>query len=190
MQKKLKIAAYAGIVYLVSFLPEITLEALHDYYFMGGATKILLIGSYIIAILSTVVFFYGFIIIGNKYDDHLLVAGSYIIILTTIAYYFYSWQTMDLYAMEDDIFSTVVLLFYGFSGILFGIGLYRMRDPLGSLASIAGIIEIIIGICFVTIIPFLLGLVLSIPAIIIEILLLFNAVELGPFKEEENTIPG
>ena len=76
MQKKLKIAAFAGIVYLVSFLPELTLEIMRDYYHTGGATKTFLLFFYILSTLSTVFFYYGFVVIGNKFDNHLLVVGQ------------------------------------------------------------------------------------------------------------------
>ena len=78
-----------------------------------------------------------------------------------------------------------MLLLYGFSGIVFGIGLYRMREVLGKLSLFAGILEIIVGFFFITVVLFFIGLILSIPAIILEILLLFKAVELGVFKEDK-----
>ena len=108
-----------------------------------------------------------------------------IIILTTIFYYLYSWYTVDLVDIEEEIFGVSVLLLYGFSGIVFGFGLYKMRDVLGKLASATGILEIIVGFFLVTVILFFLGLILSIPTIIIEVLLLLNVAQLDAFKEEK-----
>ena len=117
--------------------------------------------TYIISTVSTIFFYYGFIVIGNKLENNLLVVGSVIIILTTIFYYLYAWYTQDLVNIEEEIFGVSVLLLYGFSGIIFGFGLYRMRDVLGKLASIAGILEIVIGFFLVTVVLFFLGLILS-----------------------------
>ena len=64
-----------------------------------------------------------------------------------------------------------------------------MRKILGSLAQTAGILEIVVGFFLITVVLFFLGLILSIPAIIIEILLLFKAAELSAFKEEADVLP-
>ena len=134
MQKKIKYAAFAGIIYLVSFLPELIFETLREYGHSDSSTSTLLMITYIISALSTIFFFYGFIIIGNTFNNNLLVVGSIIIILTTIFYYLYSWYTQDLLKMEEEIFGAS-------------------------------------------------GLILSLPAIIIEILLLLKAAELDNFKD-------
>jgi hypothetical protein len=186
MQKKIKIAAFAGIVYLVSFLPELTFETMREFGDSDGITSFFLIISYIISTVSTIFFFYGFIVIGNKLENNLLVVGSFIIILTTIFYYLYSWYTIDLINFEEEgkIFGVSVLLLYGFSGIVFGIGLYKTREFLGKLASAAAILEIIVGFFLVTVVLFFLGLILSIPTIILEILLLLKVAQSEVFREE------
>ena len=183
MQKKLNLAAFAGIIYLVSFLPELIFETMHEFGEGGGSTKAFLLISYIVSAASAILFYYGFVVIGNKLENNLLLVASYIIILTTIFYYLYAWYTIDLIDIEEEVFGVSILLLYGFSGILFGLGLYRTREILGNLASTAGILEMIVGFFLVTIILFFLGLILSIPAIIIEILLLLKVSQLESFKE-------
>jgi len=185
MEKKIRFAAYAGIVYLISFLPELIFETLHELGHSNGFTSTLLMISYIVSALSTVFFFYGFIIIGNKHENNLLVVGSIIIILTTIFYYLYSWYTIDLVKIEEEVFGISVLLLYGFSGIVFGIGLFRLRDIFGKLAAAAAILEIIIGVLLVTVVLFFLGLIISIPAIILEIFLLLKAAEPDSAKNSQ-----
>ena len=184
MQNKLRFAAFAGIVYLVSFLPELTAEIIHEYQGGTAFTSFILMITYIVSLVATIAFLYGFIIIGNKLKNNLLVVGAIIIILTSIFYYVYSWYTLDMYEVEDKIFGGSVLLLYGFSGILFGAGIYQLRLKLGGLASTAGILEIIIGISFVTIVLFLLGLILSIPAVILEVLLLLRVAGMEEFQDD------
>jgi hypothetical protein len=118
----------------------------------------------------------------------LLVVGSAIIILTTIFYYLYSWYTLDLVDIEEEVFGVSVLLLYGFSGIVFGFGLYKIRAVLGKLASVAAILEIVAGFFLITVILFFLGLILSIPATIVEILLLLKAAELNDFKDDVSNV--
>jgi hypothetical protein len=183
MQKKIKFAAFAGIIYLISFLPELIFETLQEYGQSNDFTSTLLMISYVVSTLSTVFFFYGFIVIGNKFENNLLVVGSIIIILTTIFYYLYCWYTLDLVNIEEEVFGVSVLLLYGFSGIVFGFGLYKMRDILGKLASSAAILEIVVGFFLITVFLFFIGMILSIPATILEILLLLKAAELDKFKE-------
>lgn len=187
MQNKLRFAAFAGIVYLVSFLPELTIEIIHDYQGGTSFTSFILMITYIVSMVATIAFLYGFIIIGNKFNNNLLVVGAMIIILTSIFYYIYSWYTLDMFEVEDKIFGGSVLLLYGFSGIIFGVGIYQLRLKLGGLASTAGILEIIIGLSFITIVLFLLGLVLSIPAVIAEILLLLKVAGMDEFQDEANS---
>lgn len=188
MQKKIKLAAFAGIIYLVSFLPEIIFETMLEFGEGGGGTTAFLLIAYIVSAVSGVLFYYGFIVIANKLENNLLFVASFIIILTTIFYYLYSWYTIDLIDIEEEIFGVSVLLLYGFSGILFGLGLYRTRDILGNLASTAGILEMIVGFFLVTVILFFLGLILSIPAIIIEVLLLLKIAQSDTIKEENNIV--
>lgn len=183
MKKKIKISAYAGIAYLVAFLPEMILTILRDYYYVEGVSSTLLKITYVISTISTILFFYGFILVGNAFNNNRLIVGSIIIILTTIFYYMYEWYAIDQYTIEENIVGVSALLLYGFAGIVFGLGLYKIREVLGTLASAAAVLEIIVGFFFVTVILFFIGLILSIPAVILEILLLLKAAELSEFKE-------
>ena len=184
MEQKLKLAGIAGIVYLISSLPELILEIVHEYSSYDQATTGLLFVAYAISMVSTIIFFYGFILIGSELQNTMLVVAALIIIFTTIFYYVYEWYTIDLMVDEEevDLFSVSVLLLFGFSGIFFGAGLHATREVLGQYASIAGMLEIITGIFFITIILFFIGLIVNIPAIIFEILLLFKAAKLPQFQ--------
>jgi hypothetical protein len=183
MQKKIRFAAFAGIIYLVSFLPELIFETQRELGHSNSFTSTLLMISYLISALSTIFFFYGFIIIGNKFENNLLVVGSIIIILTTIFYYLYSWYTMGQVKIEEEVFGVSVLLLYGFSGLVFGFGLIKMKELLGKLALVTGILEIIVGFFLITVVLFFLGLIISIPTIILEILLLLKVAESDIFND-------
>jgi hypothetical protein len=184
MSTKLKIAAFAGIIYLVSTLPELASETLYELSENGSDLSTFLAFTYIISIISTIVFFYGFIQLGIEHHNNILVFSSVIIIAITFFYYFYSWYTRDIPDLEPKVFGGAVLFLFGFAGIFFGYGLYSMKEEFGKYAKIAGILEIIIGVCFITLILFLVGLVLGIPAVIFEILLLFKLSESPQYNKQ------
>lgn len=186
MNNKIKFCAFAGIVYLILFLPELIIQTIGELDQTDGIASTLLRTTYVVSTLSTFLFFYGFIIIGHKLNNNLLIVGSIIIILTTVFYDIYEWYNLGVYDIEKDIVGVSALLLYGFSGIVFGFGLFKIRDIFGTVASAAAILEIIVGFFFVTIVLFLLGLILSIPAIILEILLLLKAAESSELKGTSN----
>jgi hypothetical protein len=65
-------------------------------------------------------------------------------------------------------------LMYGATAVAFGAGLLRLRETLGRTAEFAGILEVVIGIAFLSVILFMAGLILMIPAEILEIYILFK----------------
>ena len=177
MEQKLKFAAFTGIIYLISIFHEVILGLILKNQPQNSIIATLLFITYVICILSTIIFFYGFIIIGKKLENNLLINSSWIIILTSILYYIYAMYTINYYELEPDIIGISALLLFGFSGIAFGIGLIRISSLFGNLAAIAGILEIVTGILFITIILIIPGLIILIPAIILEILILLKASE-------------
>ena len=62
--------------------------------------------------------------------------------------------------------------------MVFGLGLFKLQDGMGRTALLAGILEMIIGACFVVVVLFFLGFILIVPTIIIEIILLYKGHEL------------
>jgi hypothetical protein len=65
----------------------------------------------------------------------------------------------------------------GVTSLLFGVILLRRQDSLGILSKYAGIIEIILGGCFVLVFLSPLALALLVPATLLEIIILYNGYE-------------
>lgn len=59
----------------------------------------------------------------------------------------------------------------------FGIALIRLQDGMGELSRAAGVLEIITGAAFITVILFFIGYVVMVPAVIVEILVLYRGYE-------------
>jgi hypothetical protein len=65
----------------------------------------------------------------------------------------------------------------GSVAIIFGVGLIRLQDGIGELSRAAGILEIIIGCTLVTVVLFFIGYIIMVPAVIVEILVLYRGYE-------------
>lgn len=76
-----------------------------------------------------------------------------------------------------EIFMSGMSLSFGAIGVLFGIGIIKLRDQLGNTALATGVFEIIVAFFFFTIFLSWLGYILMIPLILLEIILLYKAME-------------
>lgn len=176
--KNLQIAWIAGIVYFMLGFPESLTEMAAQY---GGSFTPgpWLYGIIKVFTMITFLFFIrGFIIAGTLNRKTLLTLSAYIYLCVLLIDY-----SIDIVMYSSDstwtIMDGIVVkgITYGFTAILFGIGLIRMEDISGRVAVAAGILEIAIGITFLTIIFFMAGLVLMVPAEILEIYILFKYTE-------------
>lgn len=74
-------------------------------------------------------------------------------------------------------------LIFGALGIVLGIAFIRLNKTHGSIAMVAGVFELIAGFFLITVILALLGLVVLLPAILLEIILIYKTVEI--IKEKQ-----
>ena len=66
---------------------------------------------------------------------------------------------------------------FGALSIAFGVALIRLQDGMGELSRVAGILEIVIGCMLATVVLFFFTYVLMIPAVVLEILVLYRGYE-------------
>ncbi|MCK5177475.1 MAG: hypothetical protein KAQ92_07135 [Candidatus Aenigmarchaeota archaeon] len=186
MQKQLKIAGYAGIVNLTLFIPILILSVMREVGSLSNILVILYILSSISTIIFTALFFQGFILIGEKLKNQFLVKSSYIIIIVTIIFCFYDMISLRFIYIENDLISITILFLIGIVNIFFGIGIYKLKDKFGTIATIAGVLEIIIGIMYSSILLVFIAILLTIPVAILEIKILFRAAD--KFAEKKSKI--
>jgi hypothetical protein len=77
----------------------------------------------------------------------------------------------------DETFAVRVVVeavVFGVLQLVFGIGILQLHRKLGPLAQVSGILEVIVGVYFGTVIFAYLGLFLLIPAVILETLLRYK----------------
>ncbi len=130
-------------------------------------------------LISYIVFYMGLIKLGDFFENHLLSIACYLQI--ALSFFMTSADIISLY-YEGSIMSWVtigtgLMMGFGAAGVVLGVGLLRLQDSMGQTAKAAGVLEIVGGICLVTVLLFILGLLIYLPAMILEIVLLYKAYE-------------
>jgi transcriptional regulator with XRE-family HTH domain len=174
------IAALAGVVYLVA---QIILGAMDIAWFTsehGWEFKMnaIYIGLTAVMVISYTLFARGFIALSNVFENRLLKAVTYMLIIATAGLAMLDVTSLSVKEVETlwIPYSAAAVLF-GALSIAFGVSLIRLQDGMGELARMAGILEIIIGCLLVTVVLFFVSYVVMIPAVVVEILVLYRGYE-------------
>lgn len=173
-------AVFAGGIYLAV---EIILNAMD----LAWLTKendwaqwvnFIYIGLTATMVVAYVLFMTGFIVLSKVFENGLLRIGSYLMMGAVFAIGILDVST--LWASNDEslwipyMTASVVI---GALTLIFGIALIRLQDGMGELSRAAGVLEIITGAAFVTVVLFFIGYVVMVPAVIVEILVLYRGYE-------------
>lgn len=173
-KKKLQVAWIFGIVYFfIGFV-----ETAADYYQFTATVSLLNTLTYIgiktVSAISVVFFFLGFYTIAVRYNSQLLKVIT--ILLMTAFVISNCIDVFSMHILDGTIAIRLIIECIVFGGLqmVFGIGILQLKSKLGQFAQVIGILEIIIGVSFGTVIFASFGLFLLIPAVIIEVLLLYK----------------
>jgi transcriptional regulator with XRE-family HTH domain len=171
----IKYAWIAGIIYFLIGFGIAGLDFLRskDNLFITG--KVIYIILKILIIVSAYYYFGGFVVIGSKLKNHVLVISSLITIFAIALFSFYDIISLFYNSIEKQTIDGGRSITFGIIGIVFGIGLIRLNKYYGSLASLAGIFNIIEGCFFLTLILWFVGVIFTIPSEIFEIIILYKA---------------
>jgi transcriptional regulator with XRE-family HTH domain len=174
------VAALAGVVYLVS---QIMLGALdiawitkdHDW---GVTMNAVYTGFTVVMVVSYTLFARGFIVLSTIFENTLLKAVVYMLIIATGG-----MGILDVTSLSvEDVESlwlpyAMAAALFGVLSIVFGVSLIRLQDGMGELSRIAGMLEIVMGGVLVTVVLFFISYVIMIPAVVVEILVLYRGYE-------------
>lgn len=173
-------AAIAGAVYLVT---EIILGAMDVAWLTSEEEwamwiNLIYIGLAVVLVISYFLFARGFIVLSRIFENPLLRAGSYAMIVAVAGISIL--DVSSLFAKDyEHLFlpyaSACVAL--GALTIIFGVALVRLQDGMGELSRVAGILEILSGCALITVVLFFISYVIMIPALIVEILVLYRGYE-------------
>ncbi len=176
----LLVAALAGSVYLIS---EIILGAMDIAWFTGNRywgfkLNTIYIGLSVVMAISFALFARGFIALSVVFENTLLKVAAYILIVATGGMAILDVTSLLVEEAETLWlpYSVAAVLFGGLS-IVFGVALIRLQDGMGELARIAGILEIVMGCMLITVFLFFISYVIMVPAVIVEILVLYRGYE-------------
>ena len=179
-QSALLTSVFAGAIYLAV---EIILNAMDlawltkennwaqwiNYIYIGLTTTM---------IVAYTFFIRGFIILSKIFENDLLKIGSYLMIIAVAAIGIMDVSTLWTTDTESLwIPYTAASVVIGALTLIFGIALLRLQDGMGELSRAAGVLEIITGAAFLTVILFFIGYVVMVPAVIVEILVLYRGYE-------------
>ena len=174
------VGALAGAVYLVF---QIILGAMDIAWITGDrgwefTMTAIYMGLTVVMVISYALFARGFIALSTVFENTLLKVVAYILIIATAGL-----GILDVTSLAaEDIQSlwlpyAVAAVLFGALSIVFGVSLIRLQDGMGELARIAGILEIVIGCMLVTVVLFVISYVIMIPAVVVEILVLYRGYE-------------
>jgi transcriptional regulator with XRE-family HTH domain len=186
---QLNIAWIFGLIYFILGF----LEAPADYFREKDSQMIFSNTFYVILkisiLISYLIFQRGFILVGFLFKNYLLKIISVILMLGMFFVIGYDIISLFYNSMERSYILGAEALTFGGIGLIYGVSLLRLRKSIGLVANFAGIFELIAACFFLTIILAFVGLILSIPKELFEIVILYKSMEIIKFKQQETTIP-
>ena len=184
--KQLNIAWLFGLIYFIlGFLCSAA-----EYYRIKEDQMIFSIPFYICLKITVMIAFFffqrGFIIVGHLFRNYLLKIMSFVLIFSMFLIISYDIASIFYESIEREFILGAEALTFGGIGILFGVSLIKLQKSFGQLPVIAGIFEIFAACFFLTILFAFVGQIILIPAELLEIVILYKAVELIKTKQPES----
>lgn len=171
----LRLAFIAGIVSLFLGFVMAGLDIQRSYGDLSVLTKVVYVSLKLILTILSVLYLGGYVVLGGKFKNHILTISSLISIFAIVIFSFYEIFSLFYNSIEKQTVDGGKSIVFGIIEIIFGIGLLRLSKSYGRSASLAGIFNIIEGLFFLTVIFWFIGSILTIPAQIFEIVILYKA---------------
>ena len=186
LTKQLNIAWIFGVIYfIIGFF-----EGAADYFLIKDDKMIYSSGIYVaIKLISLITFAFfqrGFIMIGGLFRNYLLKIMSFIMIIAIVLLNGFDIISIFYDSIEYEFVAGASALTFGIIGIIYGISLMRLKSSVGGISKYAGLLEIIGGCFLLTIILAFVGLVIYIPAVLLEVIIIFKVIEIIKTKQKEN----
>lgn len=182
LKNALSPAWIAGIVYLLMVLMESGLGAFSDYLNEGYLLMTTMVMIKFMAGISFVLFTRGILSLSLLFENNLLKVGAYLSMSFTFFLYVSEAVIILFTAYDTELagtFRALAVVPLGAISIFLGMGLLRLQDGMGRIAKVAGRLEIVFGVCYMTLIFSFIGVLLLAPLLIVEIVLLSKAEQLA-----------
>jgi len=128
----------------------------------------------IISIISFSLLMRGFVLVGSYYKNYLVELMAFLMIIMHIIFEISEIVSMNFENGLDEFILISKAVTFGIIMIFFGVGIFRLKSYLGDLPKLAGVLEILTGVCFLTVFLSVFGLIFLIPLELLELLLLYK----------------
>lgn len=173
----LKLAWISGLIYFLSGFVEFAV----DYARFYESELIISKGAYIslkfMVMLVYIYFLWGFVLSGKIFNNYLLKIGAFFLIGSTILFYGYDMASLYFEPFYTEYVLVTQSIFCGIGDFIFGFALLRLAKPMGVIARVTGGLTIACGVFFILVFMAWLGLIISIPAVFLQIILLYKIEE-------------
>lgn len=152
---------------------------------LGYNQGIYLIVKVLVA-LTYIFFFRGFVLVGETTQNSLLRISAIILICFMVLVLGYDVVSLFYPSLSHIIIISGISVALGMLSIVFGLALIQLRSSLGVACLVAGGLEILAGCLFLFINPF--GLILQMPAEIVEVIILYKSVQMLKVKTSKPAV--
>ncbi|MFO7842525.1 MAG: hypothetical protein R6V16_01835, partial [Bacteroidales bacterium] len=126
--------------------------------------------------------------IGGLFKNYLLKIMSSILIIAIVLLNTYDIISIFYDSVETEFIAGASAITFGIIGIIYGVSLFRLAKSVGRVSKYAGLLEIIAGCFLLTLILAFIGLIIYIPATLLEIIIIFKVIEIIKAKQTENNV--
>ena len=171
----LRRAAYAGVValFLSVILAYIGIQGIET-----RSRLFFYLAFMVIATFFSIVYLLGFARLGKLAKNSILRNVAYMFIALTVIDISYLFIITTLKRPEHPYAAVVFLFFYGALAIMFGKGVWDLKDKLGRLAKVTGVLNMIAGLLTLSFFLAGFGVLLALFTEILNILILIRSSKL------------
>jgi len=173
-----RIPYQAGILTLISFLPLFGFEIVRSGKNLTTSLAGLYVFTIIASTLVTLVFIYGFYVLGKEEKSEPLLLSSSISMIFSVLSSSYTIALIYIPSLESSpVLPIAVLIVAGAIEFFFSYSLFGLQDRFGKTAKNNAIWGIILGISYMTFFLAFIGLILLVPVYWMRVKLLKQASE-------------
>lgn len=168
---------FGGLYFLLGF-PEFYADWQRSIEGTIPYPTIIYIVLKVTSLIAFVLFIKGFWELGVQLQNNLLKFSSFVLILFSVLFYIYDIVSLFIEIIPMELFLGGMSLSFGAIGVVFGIGILKLKNLLGNMAIATGVFEIIVALFFFTIFLSWVGFFLMVPLTLLELVLLYKASQL------------
>ena len=180
----IKLAWICGLIYFLSGFVEFAVDYARFYEDELIISKGAYISMKFITMFVYIYFLWGFVLSGKIFNNYLLKIGAFFLIGTTILFHGYDMVTLYYESFYIEYVLITQSIFFGVGAFILGFAILRLVKPMGNISQIAGGFQIASGVFFILVFLAWLGFIFLIPAVLLQIVLLYKIGEFVKSKSD------